>query len=68
MPKNTLLNRLFLVQLEGQDFPDAKDVIWQYKGEQLGGKPMVIEVISSVNWFHDPKFNVPFKPERTPTN
>lgn len=68
MPKNTLLNRLFSEQLEGQDFQDAKDIIWQYKGGALGGKPMVIEVISSVYWFHDLKFTVPFKPELTPTN
>ena len=68
MPKNTLLNRLFSEQLEGQAFPDAKDIIWQYNRELLGDKSMVIEVISSVYWFHDLKFTVPFEAELTATN
>ena len=68
MPKNTLLNRLFSEQLEGQAFPDAKDIIWQYSWESLGDKSMVIEVISSVYWFHDLKFTVPFEAELTATN
>lgn len=68
MPKNTLLNRLFSEQLEGQAFPDAKDIIWQYNRESLGDKSMVIEVISSVYWFHDLKFTVPFEAELTATN
>ncbi|MDO6602880.1 hypothetical protein [Arenibacter palladensis] len=68
MPNNTLLNRLFSEQLEGQAFPDAKDIIWQYNSESLGDKSMVIEVISSVYWFHDLKFTVPFEAELTAAN
>jgi hypothetical protein len=68
MPNNTLLNRLFSEQLDGQDFPDAKDIIWQYNIAPLGDKSMVIEVISSVYWFHDLKFIVPFEAELTATN
>ncbi|RAJ10213.1 hypothetical protein [Arenibacter echinorum] len=63
MPKNTLLNRLFSEQLEGQDFPDAKDIIWQYNSETISDKLMGIEVISSVYWFHDLKFTDPFEAE-----
>tara|TARA_R110000744_G_scaffold141922_3_gene253381 strand:- start:1049 stop:1726 length:678 start_codon:yes stop_codon:yes gene_type:complete len=63
MPKNTLLNRLFSEQLEGQDFPDAKDIIWQYNSEAISDKSMSIEVISSVYWFHDLRFTDPFEAE-----
>ena len=63
MPRNTLLNRLFSDQLEGRAFPDAKDIIWQYNRESLSDKSMSIEVITSVYWFHDLKFIVPFETE-----
>ena len=67
MPKNTLLNRLFSDQLEGQAFHDAKDIIWQYSRESLSDTSITIEVISSVYWFHDLKFIVPFEAELTTT-
>tara|TARA_R100000789_G_scaffold65671_1_gene61788 strand:- start:277 stop:954 length:678 start_codon:yes stop_codon:yes gene_type:complete len=67
MPKNTLLNRLFSDQLEGQAFHDAKDIIWQYSRESLSDTSITIEIISSVYWFHDLKFIVPFEAELTAT-
>ena len=56
MPENTLIKRLFDDQLNGEDFPDAKDIIWQYKKTATEGDKLVFEIISSTYWFHDFKY------------
>ncbi|WP_423999401.1 hypothetical protein [Maribacter sp. IgM3_T14_3] len=56
MPENTLIKRLFDYQLNGEDFPDAKDNIWQYKKTATEGDKLVFEIISSSYWFHDFKY------------
>lgn len=61
MPDNTLINRLFNDQLEGETFREAKDIIWQLKKMGLEGNSISFELISSVYWFHDLKFVTSFE-------
>jgi len=61
MPDNTLINRLFETQLEGETFKEAKDIIWQLKKMDVEGKSISFEVISSSYWFHDLKFVTSFE-------
>ena len=56
MPENTLINRLFDEQLEGDTFTEAKDIIWQLKKEKGADSSIIFEVISSEYWFHDFKY------------
>lgn len=56
MPDNTLIKRLFEEQLNGAKFPDAKDIIWQFKKEPLEGDGYHLEIISSTYWLHDFKY------------
>ena len=56
MPENTLINRLFDEQLEGDTFTEAKDIIWQLKKEKGEGASMNFDIISSEYWFHDFKY------------
>ncbi|ADV50083.1 hypothetical protein Celal_2802 [Cellulophaga algicola DSM 14237] len=65
MPENTLLKRLFENQLKGEDFPDAKDIIWQYKKESKDGDKYQLEIISSTYWFHDFKYVEDYQTELT---
>jgi len=61
MPENTLIHRLFDEQLEGGDFGDAKDIIWQYKKETTEENSAIFEIISSTYWFHDLKYAEDFE-------
>lgn len=63
MPENTLINRLFDEQIEGGDFKDAKDIIWQYKKEETGGNTLQFSIISSSYWFRDFKYADAFEAE-----
>ena len=63
MPENTLINRLFNDEIEGESFPQAKDIIWQLKKTASEGNNVTFEVISSTYWFHDLKFAEPFEAE-----
>lgn len=56
MPTNTLVNRLYKEQLEGETFTEAKDIIWQMKNSGVEGNSIAFEIISSLYWFHDLKF------------
>ena len=56
MPKNTLIFRLFEEQVDGEDFKDAKDIIWQLKSEKNGDQEIIFDIISSSYWFHDFKY------------
>lgn len=56
MPQNTLIFRLFEEQVDGEEFKDAKDIIWQLKSEKNGDQEIVFDIISSTYWFHDFKY------------
>ena len=56
MPQNTLIYRLFEEQVDGQEFKDAKDIIWQLKIERNNDQEVIFEIISSNYWFHDFKY------------
>ena len=60
VPDNSLVNRLFKEQLEGESFKEAKDIIWQLKILGIEGKTITLEVVSSKYWFHDLKFVASF--------
>lgn len=56
MPKNTLIFRLFEEQIDGEEFKDAQDIIWQLRSEKKDDLEIVFDVISSTYWFHDFKY------------
>lgn len=56
MPENTLLNRLFKDEINGDTFPEAKDIIWQLKTIANDSISITFEAISSEYWFNDLKF------------
>ena len=53
MPQNTLIFRLFEEQIDGEEFKDAKDIIWQLKSKKNGDQEIIFDIISSTYWFHD---------------
>lgn len=63
MPKNTLIYRLFEEQIEGKEFNDAKDIIWQFKMEYVNDYEVLVDIISSAYWFHDFKYAEDFEGE-----
>lgn len=56
MPQNTLINRLYDKQLEGEKFNEAKDIIWQLEKEKVDNNSILFSVISSLYWFKDLKY------------
>jgi hypothetical protein len=56
MPQNTLICRLFEEQVDGDEFKDAKDIVWQLKIEANGDHEMIFDIISSSYWFQDFKY------------
>ncbi len=56
LSETTLIYRLFEEQVEGLEFKDAKDIIWQLTIDKNGDKELVFNVISSSYWFHDFKY------------
>lgn len=56
MPKNTLIFRLFEEQVDGEEFNDAKHIVWQLKSQKTGDREIVFDIISSTYWFHDFKY------------
>lgn len=56
MPPNTLLNRLYKEELQGEDFEEAQYIIWQVKETAKGDTSITFDIISSLYWFHDLKF------------
>lgn len=56
MPQNTLIFRLFEEEVNGEQFKDAKDIIWQLEIERIDNQEMVFGIISSNYWFHDFKY------------
>ncbi len=66
MPDNTLIFRLFEEQVDGEEFNDARDIIWQLKMEKTNDKEIVFTVISSMYWFHDFKYVEAFDADTHP--
>lgn len=56
MPPNTLLNRLYKEELQGEDFEEAQHIIWQLKELDKDDTSITFQVISSLYWFQDLKF------------
>jgi hypothetical protein len=56
MPPNTLLNRLYKNELQGEYFEEAQNIIWQLKEIATEENSITFEVISSTYWFHDLKY------------
>ena len=56
MPPNNLIYRLFDEQVKGEQFPEAKDIIWQLKKEQGQEGELLFTIISSSYWFKDFKY------------
>ncbi|WP_432411721.1 hypothetical protein [Rasiella sp. SM2506] len=56
MPPNTLINRLYKEELQGEDFEEAENIIWQLKEVATEENSITFDVISSMYWFHDLKF------------
>ncbi len=56
LPDNSLINRLFSEQLEGDHFPAAESIIWQLNVIKKEAKEIVFEVISSAYWLEDFKY------------
>ena len=61
LSENTLIFRLFEEQVDGHEFKDAKDIIWQLTTEKHDEKELVFNVISSSYWFHDFKYVTTFE-------
>ena len=63
MPKNTIINRLFSENMKGEQFKEAKDIIWQLKKEISTENSIVLEIVSSEYWFKDLKYANSFDAE-----
>jgi hypothetical protein len=66
MPPNTLINRLFEDQLVGEEFKEAKDILWQFKMETKGKNILLFDIISSEYWFRDFKYAEDFEADTHP--
>lgn len=56
MPPNTLLKRLMQDELDGADFLDAKDILWQLDEMNKTETSVTFKVLSSKRWFDDIKY------------
>ena len=63
LSENTLIFRLFEEHVDGHEFKDAKDIIWQLTTEKHDEKELVFNVISSSYWFHDFKYVTSYEGE-----
>ncbi|MEN3324014.1 hypothetical protein VP395_09770 [Mariniflexile soesokkakense] len=61
MPENTLINRLYHEQLEGNGFEESKNIIWQLKKEETEANAITFSIISSSYWFKDLKYTETFE-------
>ncbi|MEH6769247.1 hypothetical protein [Maribacter arcticus] len=63
LPDNSVINRLFNDKLEGEQFQEAKDILWQLKMAKNENNELVANVISSHYWFKDLKYVDGFEAE-----
>lgn len=55
LPESAILNRLFDTSLEKGPFPEASNILWQYRSESLpkdeaGGERLRVELFSPLHW------------------
>ncbi|WP_339652104.1 hypothetical protein [uncultured Maribacter sp.] len=63
LPENSVINRLFDDKLEGEQFQEAKDILWQLKINKNDNNELIADVISSHYWFKDLKYVDGFEAE-----
>tara|TARA_R110000737_G_scaffold322037_1_gene334287 strand:- start:5044 stop:5727 length:684 start_codon:yes stop_codon:yes gene_type:complete len=63
LPDNTVINRLFDDKLEGEQFQEAKDILWQLNMTKNENNELIANVISSHYWFKDLKYVDGFEAE-----
>jgi hypothetical protein len=56
MSDRTLVNRLFGDQIEGNQFEEAKYMLWQLKVVEQNANSIVYDIVSSAYWFDDIKY------------
>ena len=61
MPENALINRLYHDQLEGEEFKEAENIIWQLQKEKQDSNSIIFSIISSTYWFKDLKYAESFE-------
>ena len=66
MADNNVIHRLFDEQLDGENFPEAKDILWQLKMVKNEAGELIADVISSNYWFKDLKYVDQFEAETHP--
>ncbi|MGB3145711.1 MAG: hypothetical protein WBB24_16550, partial [Maribacter sp.] len=66
MADNNVIHRLFDEQLDGENFPEAKDILWQLKMVKNEAGELIVNVISSNYWFKDLKYVDQFEAETHP--
>ncbi len=63
MPENTLISRLFEGQLVEGAFAEATDIIWQLHKQEESTDSVTFTIISSLYWFSDFKYAMPYEAE-----
>lgn len=61
MPENALINRLYHEQLEGEEFNEAQNIIWQLQKGVKDSNSIIFTIISSTYWFKDLKYTESFE-------
>jgi hypothetical protein len=55
MTEHAVIYRLFQDNIEGGDWPEAKDIIWQFKAEEIDTKNVEIELTTAIYWVKELK-------------
>ena len=66
LPDNNVIHRLFDDKIDGETFPEAKDILWQLNLLKNETGELTAEVISSHYWFKDLKYVDTFDAETHP--
>jgi hypothetical protein len=66
LPDNNVIHRLFDDKIDGEAFPEAKDILWQLNLLKNETGELTAEVISSHYWFKDLKYVDTFDAETHP--
>ena len=56
MSDRSLIHRLFSDQLEGDQFDEAKDILWQLKEVSKSESAVTYDIVSSAYWLEDIKY------------
>ncbi len=66
LPDNNVIHRLFDDKIDGEKFPEAKDILWQLNLVKNEPDVLIAEVISSQYWFKDLKYVESYEAETHP--